>query len=159
MKKLVLTAILAAAGLSPSAQTLEGNAASQPAGCSMKFSVHIDSILFISKGSGRGVVRCKNADGSEYAKAPVSIVIEGIGLGLGTFNMEGLAGSLGILQPSEINGTYAVVQATAGAGPALGAPLGFNGQQNGLSFTGAVTAGNGIGGMLNGTKWDIRIAR
>ncbi|MGE0528493.1 MAG: hypothetical protein AB7G93_20335 [Bdellovibrionales bacterium] len=158
MKKLLLSAVLAFAGWSAGAQTYQTEAYTQPASCYMRFGIRIDSLLVASRGYGTGFVDCVGADNRVYAETPVTIEIEGIGPGLGSFSLQGYAFNLGILNPSEINGTYGVVQTNIGAGPAVGAALGFVGQQNGLSFTGQITAGSGVGIMLNGTKWDIRVA-
>src|SRR5262245_18960487 len=47
------------------------NSQTQPAGCSMKFKVHVESYVFFSKGSGSGVVTCRNADGTIKASDKV----------------------------------------------------------------------------------------
>lgn len=138
---------------------IAGAQEAQPAGCNLKFRVHIDSILIFSKGQGRGVVTCQSADGKVESKAKVDITIDGIGLGLGTFDLQGISGSIGITDPRLLAGDYAVAQANVGLGGAVGASLGFEGQQNGLSFTGMVNAGQGFGALLNGTRWMIRLAQ
>lgn len=154
MKKLILslaTALVAGAAYA--------DAGTQPASCGMNFKVHIDSVLLSSGGSGRGYLVCRNAAGQLVTKAPVNITIRGIGLGLGVFDFVGVAGNLGILNPGEIEGTYAVVEVAGAFGPGASAALGFKGQNNGLSFTGNLNIGHGIGFMVNGTTWTITSAR
>lgn len=152
MKNMIFAAV-AALVLSSGA-----HAESVPAGCKLEFHVKIDSILFLSKGGGRGLVTCSDAQGFVTAQSRVNIDIDGIGLGLGTFELQGVSGSVGILDPSQLTGVFAVAEANVGFGAAVGASLGFHGQDNGLSFTGNVNAGRGIGVYLNGTRWIITLA-
>ena len=130
-------------------------AQSEPSACKLLFRVHIDSFLILSKGAGRGVVTCTSA--GKESKSKVDIAIDGIGLGLGTFDLQGASGSIGVADPRELDGTYAVAEANVGLGGAVGASLGFEGQENGLSFTGNVNAGQGVGVFLNGTRWTISL--
>lgn len=158
MKKIII-AIAFAAMSGAAFADVQPQSMAQPAGCAFSFKVHIDSILLVSKGYGFGRVTCKSTDGRITAKAPVRIDIEGIGPGLGTFDLQGVAGNIGIREPQDLNGKYAVLQANVGVGGAVGANLGFEGQNNGLSFGGSVDAGTGIGGYLNGTRWLITVIR
>jgi hypothetical protein len=135
------------------------HAETEPEGCKLFFKVHIDSFLVFSKGQGSGKVTCTDANGKVEYKSKVSISIDGIGLGLGTFDLRGASGSIGLTDPSELSGTYAVAEANVGVGGAVGASLGFEGQDNGLSFTGNVNAGQGFGAFLNGTRWTINLTK
>jgi len=153
MKNIIFTTALAIAAAFGSFAFADA----QPGNCQLNFNVQINSFLVFSNGGGTGVVTCWNASGSHTSN--VNIDIEGIGLGLGTFSVQGVAGNLGIVDAEKLVGTYAVVEANVGVGGAVGASLGFEGQQNGLSFTGNVAAGQGIGVMLNGTQWTIKLAQ
>jgi hypothetical protein len=135
------------------------HAESQIGDCELSFNIHIRSLLIFSKGGGTGVVTCWSGENKVAATSNVTIEIEGLGLGLGAFQLQGIAGSIGVMDPRELVGTYAVAQASVGFGGAVGASLGFHGQKNGLSFTGNVNAGRGVGVFLNGTSWTITLAR
>lgn len=128
-----------------------------PAGCSFQFKVKINSYLVFSEGSGTGTVTCADAAGRQTTSAPVSISINSLGLGLGEFEMEGITGNLGILDPKEIVGTYAIAEANVGIGSAVGANLGFEGQNHGLSFAAALSKGKGWGARINGSTWEITL--
>jgi hypothetical protein len=155
MKKLLLFVVAAASLIAADTASSQP----QPAGCALSFQVQIDSYVIVSYGAGSGVVTCSSSDGTVTATAPVSIQISGIGPGLGQFLIDGVAGSIGILEPNQLNGTYAVLEANVGAGPAIGADLGFAGQTNGLSFTGSVQGGEGLGVSLSGTSWTITVTQ
>ena len=154
MKMFSLLAVVASLLLSSGA-----HAQTEPVGCKLAFHVKIGSFLIVSSGHGHGVITCANAEGKAESTAKVDIEIEGLGLGLGAFDLKGVSGSIGITDPRELTGTYAVAQANVGFGGAIGANLGFVGQENGLSFTSSVNAGRGIGAYLNGTAWTISLAR
>ncbi len=147
--------LVALLGLLPVAQATA--ATPEPAGCRLEFKIHVESYVFMSKGSGTGRVTCSNPDGSVRATKPVAIKIDSLGLGIGEFSLRGVAGNLGILDPKEIEGEYAVIEANVGVHGAAGASLGFEGQDNGLSFSGSVSAGHGWGARLNGSTWKISL--
>lgn len=153
MKRLMVATVLSMMGLVSSA----GAAESQPAGCRLEFQVHINSMVIFSEGRGTGRVTCSNPDGSVRATRPVRIEIGSIGLGIGEFTLRGVAGNLGILDPKQIVGEYAILEANAAVNGAVGATLGFEGQDNGLSFSGSVSAGHGWGARLNGSIWKITL--
>lgn len=144
-------------GLSSATVAATPSASPAPAGCRMEFQVRVTSYVLYTEGRGTGKVVCKNADGTERTSKSVRISIEGVGPGIGEFSLRGVAGNLGILDPQEIEGTYAVLQANVGVHGAAGATLGFEGQDNGLSFSGSVAAGHGWGASLNGSTWTIRL--
>lgn len=154
MKKLFLSALLGSGLLIAGSVSADQP---QPAGCSLQFSVHSEDIIIINTGSGTGVVTCSDTQSTRTAR--VNIQISGIGLGLGEFNVQGVAGGIGIANPEDLAGTYGVASVDAGFGVAVGAGLGFEGQTNGLTFTGNVQGGQGIGAALNGTTWTITPAR
>lgn len=134
-------------------------AATTPAGCELHFKVRVVSRVIYSAGSGTGRVTCADAAGNQLTSKPVIIKVHGIGPGLGEFSMRGHAGNVGILDPKEIVGEYAVADANVAVGGGAGASLGFVGQDNGLSFGATVSAGHGWGARLNGSVWEIRLTK
>jgi len=132
-------------------------AASYPGGCYMEFKVSIESTLFWQTGSGTGRVSCADVDGREAYNRPVTISIEGLGLGLGRFEYEGVSGNLGVIDPATIAGEYYVADANIGVGVGFGVSLDFYNQTTGLSFGGKLKAGEGVGIALNGSEWKVRL--
>jgi hypothetical protein len=153
MKKILVLGAVLAFGVVQSAK-----AETAPAGCEFHFKVEIKSYVLWSEGGGSGKVICNDIEGNQLTARNVKIDINSLGLGLGEFRLEGVAGNLGILDPTEIKGTYAVAEAGVAFGGALHAGLGFEGQNNGLSFSGLLSVGEGIGLRLNGSTWDITLA-
>lgn len=129
----------------------------QPSACGMTFNVHVESFLLFSRGTGVGVVECHDAFNQVSSMANVDISVEGLGLGLGIFDYNGVVGNLGILNPAQIEGTYGVADVNVAVVGGLGAAVGFEGQKNGLSFTASLAGGKGLGVSVNGQTWTITL--
>ena len=134
------------------------HAYSSAAVCTLEFDVSIGDIVIIKTGAGTGHVICTSLDGRVVRRAPVVIDILGFGLGVGAYHFIGGTGNIGILDPREIEGDYVVVDANVGAIAAAGANLGFKGERNGLSFTGDLRVGVGLGAGGFLANWRIRLA-
>lgn len=98
-------------------------AASDVGGCNMSFHVNIKSTFIWQTGSGKGKLTCSDATGETPYSRDVIIEITGYGFGFGEFSYDGVSGQIGILEPSQIEGTYYVADANLALGKGLGLSL------------------------------------
>ena len=157
--KQALLFVLALAAITNSAADDEQDLRPVPALCSLEFRITSANLLLISGGAGSGLVTCRSGEGIVVSQALVHIAIEGIGLGLGGFSYRGIIANLGLLDPREVPGQYAVIDANAGFILAAGANFALKSQQNGLSLAGSVQAGAGIGAGAYGRVWTISLKK
>lgn len=153
MKKLMLALAMVSATLVSGIQQAQ---ASDVAGCAFHFKVKIRSTLIFQSGGGRGYLECKDVDGRS-SKSHVRINIDGLGLGLGVFEFDGVSGNLGFLDARELEGEYYLADANIAVGVGGGLSLGLYNQRNGLSIDAKVKAGRGLGAAINGSRWTITL--
>lgn len=152
MKQTTLSLLIAAASLF----TSSAFAQSQPS-CDLKFSVQTNTFLIISTGGGHGVVTCYDASANVISEADVDIEIAGIGPGIGSFSLRGIARDIAITAPEQIEGTYFVGQGAIGAHTAVGDVMGFKNVDSPLGFEVDMGVVRGGGLFLSGTHWTITL--
>lgn len=132
MKKLLLSMVIALAGLS-------ANAGSEGTVCTMEFDVKTDMNWGVIKGAGQGTIYCAGVTGETQHK--VNISVDGRGLGWGQTRMRGGSVEFGVSDIQQVAGVYNSLGVNLLVG---GANLGFSHKQNGLQLKFNLHTGAGL---------------